>query len=55
MPARCSVKPAGTLTAYANNIAGFTTAYSGAVTPAIGHNYWGTTDPSALPNRHTCG
>ena len=38
---------AGTLTAYANNIYTFTTAYAGAGTPGIGHNYWGTTNPTA--------
>jgi hypothetical protein len=37
----------GALVAYANNISGYTTAYVGAGTPNIGHNYWGTNDPSA--------
>ncbi|HEY4720292.1 MAG TPA: hypothetical protein VII92_00480, partial [Anaerolineae bacterium] len=37
----------GVLTAYANNILTFTTAYAGAGTPAIGHNFWGTNDPTA--------
>ena len=38
---------AGALTTYANNISGFTTAYSGAGTPKIGHNFWGTNNPTA--------
>lgn len=38
----------GTLTAYANNITAFTIAYTGAGTPAIGHNFWGTSDPLAV-------
>jgi hypothetical protein len=38
---------AGALTAYANNILTFTTAYAGAGTPAIGHNFWGTNNPLA--------
>jgi hypothetical protein len=38
---------AGALTAYANNILTFTTAYAGSGTPAIGHNFWGTNDPLA--------
>ena len=37
----------GVLTAYANNITAFTTAYGGGGTPAIGHNYWGTNNPAA--------
>ena len=38
---------AGALTAYANNISSFTTAYTGAGAPNIGHNFWGTNDPTA--------
>lgn len=45
---------AGVVTAYANNIANYVSAYSGGGAPAIGHNFWGSKDagaaaPSGMP------
>jgi hypothetical protein len=46
----------GVLTAYANNISSFTSAYSGSGTHNLGHNYWGTRDPlAAAPTGFSAG
>jgi subtilisin-like proprotein convertase family protein len=45
---------AGGVTAYANNIGSYVSAYSGSGAPAIGHNFWGSKNaaaaaPSGMP------
>ncbi len=45
---------AGVVTAYANNIGNYASAYSGGGAPAIGHNFWGSKDaaetaPTGMP------